>query len=77
MLAFLLYNLQYVVSNFPKPWKIVTFRSKSESGSDILSFVLLISCSVSMSSFTVNFLPASLPLGHVYPFLHDHFSHLC
>lgn len=59
--------------------------SKRASIFSILSFnqfstfnhsLLLMLYNTSESSFKVKFLPTSLPLGHVHPLCHSHFSHL-
>lgn len=50
--------------------------SKFVSAANILSFVFSMSWDISWSYSNVKFLSASLPLGHLYIFHHNHFYYL-
>lgn len=59
------------------PLQIIILLFKFGSASHILSFAFSVLSDIFESSFNVIFLLTSLPLGHLHPFHHNHFPHLC
>lgn len=73
ILPFSSYNLQYRVNFCSILQQIVIFLSEFGLTSNTLHFVLSMLWNVSESSFNLKVFPASLHLGHLHAFHHNHF----